>query len=1066
MSRGRGHRKLGERYGVALLAAVVVMSVTSAVGLVAPATAWAGPAPALSCAAAPTGEGCTLTAISLDTSALVPCATSCQGDELPTGQTVDLVIDGTYNDGSEGPLSVPAAGPTGPQATWAVAPQPAGAITLTGVVNGVGAVDEVQLAVAGPTSSPAVVQVSYDGLQGASASLNALNTLDQATCGQPGQPACSSVNGALVDVSVLVLTATASTPGPLSGAVVDIVQAGTAAGAQTSDQPCYPETATGPCGPPPDGDPATASPSTCTTDSTGACPLTAMWDGTEEGFTGSDVVSLSPPPGYTVTGVSGCSAVTGAPGAPACALSPPDWSAPLSVVFDVAANPVLTVNVTGPAEPCNPLYCQGDQDIFYDNDQLNGISVTITPTGSTPGSPATCVLENGAVGYAAFLGQPSYCTVDLPPGTYDVSLPPTIPTPDSEVGIPLAYPVGTNPEPVSLSAGAPSEVNLSTAYEPLVTVEVAGPLEPSCTPATCPADELVYDNDVVDGTPVTVTPAPGTPGSPQTCVVTGGYAGGSGYGQPAWCAVAVPPGTYTLSVPATISTPNSEVGIPLVYVSAPLSQSVTVTAGDAPEVLFATTYEPSISVSLGGPLDPTCDASMLGGVGTAGSCPAGDQIFDNDAVDGTTATVTPIDGTAGSAQTCEVNGGEPSDSAATEEATCLVGVAPGTYSVSVPSRIAPDPDYGWGFIDVTGSATEVVNVTSGAPITDVNFNTTYPTMQDVGSGSGSARTTDGLVTATGNGGSGILTVAEYASDPDGPATFNTSNASNDYIYVGASPGSYFNQVSFTVCGLHDNPAAMYWWASSFDVGSSFTGTSSASTGQWDPVSPSGTVTVGKPGCLTALLSLSSTPSVGGFTGAVFAVPLSLSAQRVSFTSANPSPAAVGSTYQPKARSSSGLPVEVSLDAALGKPACTLSASGLVTFTEAGTCTVQADQDGNDAWAAASATQAITVFADRPVAVGASYSTSYGHTLDVSARAGVLSRGTLRGATIVSHSRPAHGTLTLRPNGSFVYVPRPSFSGTDSFTFTVKNSSGQATATVTIHVGAAPRKPARVKHRRR
>jgi hypothetical protein len=43
-------------------------------------------------------------------------------------------------------------------------------------------------------------------------------------------------------------------------------------------------------------------------------------------------------------------------------------------------------------------------------------------------------------------------------------------------------------------------------------------------------------------------------------------------------------------------------------------------------------------------------------------------------------------------------------------------------------------------------------------------------------------------------------------------------------------------------------------------------------------------------------------------------------------------------------------------------------------------------------------------------------------------------------------------LTLLANGSFTYVPRESFEGTDSFTYTLRNGLGRSTATVKIDVG--------------
>jgi uncharacterized repeat protein (TIGR01451 family) len=89
----------------------------------------------------------------------------------------------------------------------------------------------------------------------------------------------------------------------------------------------------------------------------------------------------------------------------------------------------------------------------------------------------------------------------------------------------------------------------------------------------------------------------------------------------------------------------------------------------------------------------------------------------------------------------------------------------------------------------------------------------------------------------------------------------------------------------------------------------------------------------------------------------------------------------------------------------------------------------------------------------PVAVADHYYTPIDTTLTVSAVAGVLANDTLNEASIVAHTNPAHGSLTLRTNGSFTYSPTRHFSGIDSFTYTIENSSGSSTAKVSIDVPA-------------
>src|SRR6185436_4357112 len=85
-------------------------------------------------------------------------------------------------------------------------------------------------------------------------------------------------------------------------------------------------------------------------------------------------------------------------------------------------------------------------------------------------------------------------------------------------------------------------------------------------------------------------------------------------------------------------------------------------------------------------------------------------------------------------------------------------------------------------------------------------------------------------------------------------------------------------------------------------------------------------------------------------------------QTITFTSTNPSPVHAGDAdYTPTATATSGLAVVFSLDAA--STGCSIS-SGVVSFTEAGTCVIDADQAGDSTWAAApQVSQTITVVVD-------------------------------------------------------------------------------------------------------
>jgi hypothetical protein len=71
------------------------------------------------------------------------------------------------------------------------------------------------------------------------------------------------------------------------------------------------------------------------------------------------------------------------------------------------------------------------------------------------------------------------------------------------------------------------------------------------------------------------------------------------------------------------------------------------------------------------------------------------------------------------------------------------------------------------------------------------------------------------------------------------------------------------------------------------------------------------------------------------------------------------------------------------------------------------------------------------------AVDDAYLISAGHSLKM--RESVLANDTGTPATIVSHTSPTHGSLTLNQDGTFSYVPTAGFTGVDSFTYTVNDA---------------------------
>jgi CshA-type fibril repeat protein len=80
----------------------------------------------------------------------------------------------------------------------------------------------------------------------------------------------------------------------------------------------------------------------------------------------------------------------------------------------------------------------------------------------------------------------------------------------------------------------------------------------------------------------------------------------------------------------------------------------------------------------------------------------------------------------------------------------------------------------------------------------------------------------------------------------------------------------------------------------------------------------------------------------------------------------------------------------------------------------------------------------------------------GQRLSVDARHGLLGNDEGSGLTAGLHTKPAHGSVTVHPDGSYVYTPAAGSTGEDTFVYTVTDAAGQtttATATITVVAGA-------------
>jgi len=88
----------------------------------------------------------------------------------------------------------------------------------------------------------------------------------------------------------------------------------------------------------------------------------------------------------------------------------------------------------------------------------------------------------------------------------------------------------------------------------------------------------------------------------------------------------------------------------------------------------------------------------------------------------------------------------------------------------------------------------------------------------------------------------------------------------------------------------------------------------------------------------------------------------------------------------------------------------------------------------------------------PTAVDDTYAVAYETTLNVNALAGVFDNDLATSPTVTANTNPTNGSLTINADGSFSYTPNAGFTGPDSFTYTLTDSSGQtSTATVTLNV---------------
>lgn len=122
-----------------------------------------------------------------------------------------------------------------------------------------------------------------------------------------------------------------------------------------------------------------------------------------------------------------------------------------------------------------------------------------------------------------------------------------------------------------------------------------------------------------------------------------------------------------------------------------------------------------------------------------------------------------------------------------------------------------------------------------------------------------------------------------------------------------------------------------------------------------------------------------------------------------------------------------------------------------TVTERFTATVTDDQGET---ATRIVTVTVTGTNDAPVAVSADFGTLENESVTGALAASDADTGAA--LNFATATGPAHGTLTVQPDGTFVYTPDSGFAGLDRFTFTATDEAGaSSTGTVTVAVNSQP-----------
>lgn len=374
-------------------------------------------------------------------------------------------------------------------------------------------------------------------------------------------------------------------------------------------------------------------------------------------------------------------------------------------------------------------------------------------------------------------------------------------------------------------------------------------------------------------------------------------------------------GTYTSSIYGTLG--SYQIGTSTTS-STPATVSVTV--GPSPQTITFTSTAPSSATVGGSTYTPTATATS-----------------------GLAVTISLDASSTG----CSLSGGVVSF---TSKGTCVIDA-----NQSGDSNWQPAPQVQQSF--AVGGESQTITFSSSAPTSAQVDGASYTPTATSTSGLPVTITVDASSSSICSIASGVVTF-----QASGTCTLD-ANQSGNSVYAAAPQ----TQQSFGV-----GPG---------NQGITFTSTPPASATVGGTYTPAATATSGLPVTFTISSSTSTTCSISsgvvtfnaGGTCTIDAnqagdsnwnpapqvqqsFTVAKATQAISFTSTAPSSAAVGgTTYTPTATSTSGLTVVLTIDSA-SSSVCSINGSGVVSFQEVGTCTVDANQAGNGSYLAASQVQ--------------------------------------------------------------------------------------------------------------